>query len=114
MTHSLPFFVAMLVPGAIGIGLCNATLSALISNAAGTHEQGRVQGAAGALESLGRTIGPVWGNGALQCSARASRTVRGHRLLGAAAMTLRYQAPAPARYARARPRTVSRLAIDRG
>ena len=30
------------------------------------HEQGRVQGAAGALESLGRTIGPVWGNGVLQ------------------------------------------------
>ena len=29
MTHSLPFFVAMLVPGAIGIGLCNATLSTL-------------------------------------------------------------------------------------
>jgi hypothetical protein len=25
-----------------------------------------VQGAAGALESLGRTIGPVWGNGLLQ------------------------------------------------
>ena len=25
-----------------------------------------MQGAAGALESLGRTIGPVWGNGALQ------------------------------------------------
>jgi hypothetical protein len=25
-----------------------------------------VQGAAGALESLGRTLGPIWGNGALQ------------------------------------------------
>ena len=25
-----------------------------------------MQGAAGALESLGRTIGPVWGNGVLQ------------------------------------------------
>jgi hypothetical protein len=64
MTHSLPMFVAMLVPGAIGIGLCNATLSSLISlisKSAGPHEQGRVQGAAGGLESLGRTIGPVWG-----------------------------------------------------
>jgi DHA1 family tetracycline resistance protein-like MFS transporter len=66
LTHSVPVFVAMLVPGAIGIGLCNATLSALISNSAGRQEQGRVQGAAGALESLGRTIGPVWGNGTLQ------------------------------------------------
>ena len=56
----------MLVPGAIGIGLCNATLSSLVSKSAGSHEQGRVQGAAGGLESLGRTIGPVWGNGSLQ------------------------------------------------
>src|SRR5262249_30094328 len=66
LTHSIPVFVSMLVPGAIGIGLCNATLSALISKSAGPRDQGRVQGAAGALESLGRTIGPVWGNGTLQ------------------------------------------------
>jgi DHA1 family tetracycline resistance protein-like MFS transporter len=65
-TYSVPVFVAMLVPGAIGIGLCNATLSSLISKSAAPEEQGRVQGAAGALESLGRTIGPVWGNGTLQ------------------------------------------------
>ena len=94
MTHSLPVFVAMLVPGALGIGLCNATLSALISNAAGADEQGRVQGAAGALESLGRTIGPVWGNGALQLfgegKAYGSAAIV---LLGAAALTLRYEPP---------------------
>ena len=66
LTHSVPFFVLMLIPGAAGIGLCNATLSSLISKAAGPREQGRVQGAAGALESLGRTVGPVWGNGSLQ------------------------------------------------
>ena len=66
MTHSIPVFVGMLVPGAIGIGLTNATLSSLISKSAPRSEQGRVQGAAGALESLGRTIGPVWGNGTLQ------------------------------------------------
>jgi DHA1 family tetracycline resistance protein-like MFS transporter len=66
MTHSVPVFVGMLVPGAIGIGLTNATLSSLISKAASRTEQGRVQGAAGALESLGRTVGPVWGNGTLQ------------------------------------------------
>ncbi len=66
LTHSVPVFVLMLIPGAAGIGLCNATLSSLISKAAGPREQGRVQGAAGALESLGRTVGPVWGNGSLQ------------------------------------------------
>jgi DHA1 family tetracycline resistance protein-like MFS transporter len=66
LTYSLPIFIAMLVPGALGIGFCNPSLSSLVSGAAGKHEQGRVQGAAGALESLGRTIGPVWGNGALQ------------------------------------------------
>ena len=92
LTHSLPVFVLMLVPGAIGIGLCNATLSTLISNAAGPHEQGRVQGAAGALESLGRTIGPVWGNGALQAfgegKAYGSAAIA---LLGAAVLTTRYR-----------------------
>lgn len=66
LTYSLPVFMLMLVPGAIGIGFCNPSLSALVSGAARRNEQGRVQGAAGALESLGRTIGPVWGNSALQ------------------------------------------------
>jgi DHA1 family tetracycline resistance protein-like MFS transporter len=66
MTHSLPVFIAMLIPGALGIGFCNPSLVSLVSGAGGKHEQGRVQGAAGALESLGRTLGPVWGNGVLQ------------------------------------------------
>src|SRR6185503_20152613 len=34
LTYSVPVFVAMLVPAAFGIGLCNATLIALVSNAA--------------------------------------------------------------------------------
>jgi MFS transporter, DHA1 family, tetracycline resistance protein len=66
LTYSVPVLILMLVPGAMGIGLCNATLSALISHSADIHEQGRVQGAAGALESIGRASGPVWGNAALQ------------------------------------------------
>ena len=94
LTHSLPVFTAMLIPAAIGIGLCNATLSALVSNSAGRDEQGRVQGAAGALESLGRTIGPVWGNGSLQLlgegAAYGSAAIV---LLGAAAVMTKYQAP---------------------
>jgi DHA1 family tetracycline resistance protein-like MFS transporter len=92
LTHSLGVFEGMLVPGAIGIGLCNATLSALVSKSAGRDEQGRVQGAAGALESLGRTIGPVWGNGSLQRfgegTAYGSAAVA---LLGAAALTFGYR-----------------------
>ena len=93
-THSLPVFVAMLVPGAIGIGLCNATLSSLISKSAGPQEQGRVQGAAGAIESLGRTIGPVWGNGTLQRFGEG--TAYGSAaaaLVAAAALTLAYHQP---------------------
>jgi DHA1 family tetracycline resistance protein-like MFS transporter len=94
VTHSLPVFVAMLVPGAIGIGLCNATLSSLVSKSAGSHEQGRVQGAAGGLESLGRTIGPVWGNGSLQKfgegTAYGSAAVV---LVAAAALTMAYHQP---------------------
>ena len=94
MTHSLPVFIAMLVPGAIGIGLCNPSLVSLVSGAAGKHEQGRVQGAAGALESLGRTLGPIWGNGALQFlgegAAYGSAAVV---LLGTAALTSAYQPP---------------------
>ena len=66
LTYSVLVFVLMLVPAAIGIGLCNATLIALVSNAADRREQGRIQGAAGALESLGRTLGPIWGNLLLQ------------------------------------------------
>ena len=97
LTYSLPVFVAMLVPGAIGIGLCNATLSSLISKSAPPREQGRVQGAAGALESLGRTLGPVWGNGALQRfgegSAYGSAAIA---LVGAAALTMAIQAPTKA------------------
>ncbi len=66
LTHSvLPFALAM-VPLALGIGFGHPTISTLVSRAARPDEQGRVQGAASAIESLGRTIGPVWGNASLQ------------------------------------------------
>jgi hypothetical protein len=76
------------------MGFCNPSLISLVSGAGGRHEQGRVQGAAGALESLGRTIGPVWGNGVLQwrgegwayASAAAALVVN-------AALSTRYQPP---------------------
>jgi DHA1 family tetracycline resistance protein-like MFS transporter len=94
LTHSVPFFVLMLVPAAMGIGLCNATLSALVSTAAGPHEQGRVQGAAGALESLGRTMGPVWGNAVLQEAGEgAAYGAAAGLLVGAAAMAASLSTP---------------------
>ena len=94
LIYSVPLFVFMLVPAAIGIGLCNATLSALVSNAAARHEQGRVQGAAGALESLGRTVGPVWGNAVLQgVGEGAAYGAAAGLLVGAAALAGRYHLP---------------------
>ena len=54
------------MPLALGIGFGHPTMSSLVSRAARGDEQGRVQGAASAVESLGRTIGPVWGNASLQ------------------------------------------------
>ena len=89
---SAAFFFAMLVPGAVGIGFCTPALTSLLSTAAGRHEQGRVQGAAGALESLGRTLGPVWGNGSLQwLGTPAPYGSAALLLLGTALLTTRYQ-----------------------
>jgi DHA1 family tetracycline resistance protein-like MFS transporter len=66
MVHSVTLFAVTLMPLALGMGLGHPTISSLVSRAARGDEQGRVQGAAGAVESLGRSIGPVWGNTALQ------------------------------------------------
>ena len=86
----------MLVPSAFGLGFCNPTLVSLVSAAAGRHEQGRVQGAAGALESLGRTIGPVWGNGLLQVAGEgAAYGSAALVLLATAALATRYQPVRP-------------------
>ena len=88
LTYSLPVFTLMLIPGAMGIGLCNATLSALISHSADIHEQGRVQGAAGALESVGRASGPVWGNAALQEFGEGSAYAAAAVMLAGAAVVI--------------------------
>jgi multidrug resistance protein len=64
--HSVTLLVVALVPLAIGMGFGHPTVASLVSRAGRRDEQGRVQGAAGAMESLGRALGPVWGNAALQ------------------------------------------------
>jgi DHA1 family tetracycline resistance protein-like MFS transporter len=66
LTYSVFVFAVALVPLALGIGFGHPTMSSLVSRAARGGEQGRVQGAAGALESLGRAIGPLWGAATLQ------------------------------------------------
>jgi DHA1 family tetracycline resistance protein-like MFS transporter len=92
---TVSFFIAMLVPGALGIGFCTPALTSMLSTAAGRHEQGRVQGAAGALESLGRALGPIWGNGSLQwIGTPAPYGSAALLLLGTALLTTRYH-PGP-------------------
>ncbi len=66
VAHSVEVFALALVPLALGIGFGHPTVTSLVSQAGRKDEQGRVQGAAGAMESLGRALGPVWGNAALQ------------------------------------------------
>lgn len=64
--QSVALFLLALVPLALGIGFGHPTMASLVSLVARGDEQGRVQGAASAVESLGRTVGPVWGNSSLQ------------------------------------------------
>ena len=66
LAPSIPLFLASLVPLALGIGFGHPAITSLISRLSGRDEQGRVQGAASAVESLGRTVGPIWGNASLQ------------------------------------------------
>ncbi len=65
-SHTVTMFAISMVPLALGIGFGHPTMSSLVSLSAGGDEQGRVQGAASAVESLGRTMGPVWGNASLE------------------------------------------------
>ncbi len=65
-THSVTLFILALVPLALGIGFGHPTMTSLVSRAARSDEQGRVQGAASMIESLGRAMGPLWGSASLQ------------------------------------------------
>jgi MFS transporter, DHA1 family, tetracycline resistance protein len=85
LAHSVWLFVLALIPLAIGMGFGHPTVSSLISRAGRGDEQGRVQGAASAVESLGRTLGPVWGSASLQRWGEATPFVTGAAFL---AMTL--------------------------
>jgi DHA1 family tetracycline resistance protein-like MFS transporter len=66
LTQSVAMFLLALVPLSLGMGFGTPAMTSLVSRAGGRDEQGRMQGAAGAVESLGRTVGPVWGAASLQ------------------------------------------------
>jgi predicted MFS family arabinose efflux permease len=75
-------FALALVPLALGIGFGHPTMASLVSLASRSDEQGRVQGAASAVESLGRTVGPVWGNSTLERYGESFPYVSAAVLLG--------------------------------
>jgi DHA1 family tetracycline resistance protein-like MFS transporter len=58
---NLPAFMMIMVPLALGSGLVNPSLSALISKQAASHEQGETLGLAQSIGSLARTLGPFLG-----------------------------------------------------
>ena len=66
VAHSVAVLLAAMIPLTFGMGFGHPTLASLVSRAGRGDEQGRVQGAASALESLGRTGGPIWGSTSLQ------------------------------------------------
>lgn len=81
----VPLFLLFLTPLAIGSALCTPSIAALISRQASVAEQGTIQGAASALESLGRTIGPVWGTAVMQRLGDSAAFGLGSVLLAATA-----------------------------
>ncbi len=85
LAHSVFAFAIALVPLAFGIGFGHPTVASLVSLVGRGEEQGRVQGAASAVESLGRTIGPIWGNASLERFGESMPYVSAAALL---AMTL--------------------------
>ncbi len=84
-------FSLALVPLAFGIGFGHPTVSSLVSKVGQSDEQGRVQGAASAVESLGRTVGPVWGNASLQFSLSVPYLSAAGFLLLTVLMTIGYR-----------------------
>ena len=87
-------FLLSLIPAGVGVGLCNASIVTLVSHSGSKDEQGTVQGAAGALESLGRSIGPLWGHGALQRFGEGSAyTTAAIAFFATTFLVLSYQPP---------------------
>jgi len=92
LTHAVATLAVALIPLALGIGFGHPTMASLVSRAARGDEQGRVQGTASALESLGRAVGPVWGNASLQHLGESTPYLSAAALLGMTlVLTIGYQ-----------------------
>lgn len=90
----IPFVIA-LIPAAVGVALAIPSLTSLLSQSAGTNEQGRIQGVSSAVEGLGRTVGPLWGNGVLGWYGEgAAFTTAAAVMLATAAVAARIGNPA--------------------
>ena len=79
-------FIVAMFPAAVGSALSNPTLVSMISRAGEQEAQGRVQGVSGAMESLGRAVGPVWGNGFLGVFGEGSAYLSAAVVLGLLAL----------------------------
>ncbi len=75
-----------MIPAAVGGALSNPTLVAMISQAGDQHAQGQAQGVSSAMESIGRTIGPVWGNGILDAFGEGQAYLSAALVLGLLAL----------------------------
>ncbi len=65
---SLGGFYLLAIIATVGGSFALPAYISILSQSVSPQEQGRVQGVAGALESLARIVGPIWGNGALKYS----------------------------------------------
>jgi MFS transporter, DHA1 family, tetracycline resistance protein len=81
ISPSVPVFLAGVVLASLGVGLAGPSLVTLLSETVEPEQQGRLQGISSALESLGRTVGPLWGNGALGLFGEAAPYASGAALL---------------------------------
>lgn len=71
-SHHVVWFFLAAVPGSAGVALVIPTLTSLLSQSASRQDQGRIQGVSSSLEGLGRTVGPLWGNGVLQVASEGA------------------------------------------
>ena len=89
-------FLLFLIPASLGAGLGLPAMIALISHTGDRDEQGLLQGTTGSVESLGRMLGPIWGNGLLQWGGTFAPFVSaGGMLILAGMLGVRYT-PRPA------------------
>jgi MFS family permease len=94
---TLPLLLAVLVPLAVGNGLCNPSLTALISRTAESGSQGETLGVGQSMASLGRILGPLWGGFAFAYMGdKVSYLIAGALMVAIAALALTIQRPADA------------------